>query len=292
MKTTPGPTPSRRSFLKASLAAAAAGCLLRPARGFADVRGLTFGVQMFMLRRQAATDLAGVFRTIHDAGFSQVELYPIAYSHTAAEIRRMLQDAGIEAVAGHFDYVGLEDKLDFAHQLGVTYVVCPMIPKDQWTSLEGFGKAADLFNRAGKQAHSQGMEFVFHNHCYEFRSIGGTTGFAHLMQHTDPSLVKLELDIYWLTQGGQDPIAVLKQYAARVRLVHLKDRLAGAQTGFTMDPPQYFTELGKGTIDWPAILVQARAEGVKYAFVDQDETALPIPQSLAVSRAYLRKLNL
>jgi len=284
--------PSRRSFLKASLAAAAGGCLLRPAGVFADVSGMTFGVQLFMLRRQAQTDLAGVFRTIHDAGFPQVELYPIAYSHSAAEIRSMMQDAGIGAVAGHFDYAGLEDKLDFAHQLGLTYVVCPMIPKDQWTSLEGFGKAADLFNRAGKQAHSQGMEFVFHNHCYEFRSIGGTTGFAHLMQHTDPSLVKLELDIYWLTQGGQDPIAVLKQYAARVRLVHLKDRLAGAQTGFTMDPPQYFTELGKGTIDWPAILVQARAEGVKYAFVDQDETALPIPQSLAVSRAYLRKLNL
>jgi hypothetical protein len=91
MKTTQISTPSRRSFLKASLATAAAGCLLRPARAFADVRGITFGVQMLMLRRQAQTDLAGAFRTIHDAGFSQVELYPIAYSHTAAEIRRMMQ---------------------------------------------------------------------------------------------------------------------------------------------------------------------------------------------------------
>jgi sugar phosphate isomerase/epimerase len=87
-------------------------------------------------------------------------------------------------------------------------------------------------------------------------------------------------------------MAMLKKYAGRVRLIHLKDRLAGAKTGYTMDPPQYFTELGKGTIDWPSILVQARAEGVKYAFVDQDETSLPIPQSLAVNRAYLRKLNL
>jgi sugar phosphate isomerase/epimerase len=285
-------TPTRRSFLKASLAAAASGCLLRPTRAFADVRGITFGVQLYMLRRQAQTDLPGVFRIIHDAGFPQVELYPIAYNHTAAEIRRMMQDAGIAAVAGHFDYAGLEDKLDFAHQLGLTYVVCPMIPKDQWTSLDGFSKAADLFNRVGRQAQSQGMELVFHNHCYEFRPMAGTTGFAHLMQHTDPALVKLELDIYWLTQGGQDPMAVLKQYAARVRLIHMKDRLAGAPTGYTMDPPQSFTELGKGTIDWGAILVQARSEGVKYAFVDQDETTLPLPQSLAVSRAYLRKLNL
>jgi len=292
MQKPPVPAPSRRSFLKASLAAAAAGCFLRPARAFADVGGITFGVQLFMLRRQAETDLPGVFRAIHAAGFPQVELYPIAYSHSAAEIRRMMQDAGIAAVSGHFDYAGLEDKLDFAHQLGLTYVVCPMLPKDQWTSLEGFSKAADLFNRAGRKAQSLGMEFVYHNHCYEFRPIDGTTGFAHLMQHTDPALVKLELDIYWLAQGGQDPMAMLKKYAGRVRLIHLKDRLAGAQTSYTTDPPQYFTELDKGTIDWPAVLVQARAEGVKYAFVDQDDTTLPIPESLAINRAYLRKLNL
>jgi sugar phosphate isomerase/epimerase len=292
MQTPPISIPSRRSFLKASLAAAAAGCILRPARVLADVSGITFGVQLFMLRRQAQTDLPGVFRAIHDAGFPQVELYPIAYSHSAAEIRRMMQDAGVAAVAGHFDYAGLEDKLDFAHQLGLTYVVCPMIPKDQWTTLDGFSTAADLFNRVGKQAQSQGMEFVFHNHCYEFRPIDGTTGFAHLMQHTDPALVKLEFDIYWLTQAGQDPMAMLKQHASRIRLIHLKDRLAGAKIGYTTDPPQYFTELGKGTIDWPALLVQARAEGVKFAFVDQDDTSLPIPQSLAVNRAYLRKLSL
>src|ERR1035441_4169053 len=131
MKTALIPASSRRSFLKASLAAAAVGCLLRPARVYADVRGMTFGVQLYMLRRQAQTDLPGVFRAIHDAGFPQVELYPIAYSHSAAEIRQMMQAAGIEAVAGHFDYAGLEDKLEFAHQLGLTYVVCPMIPKDQ-----------------------------------------------------------------------------------------------------------------------------------------------------------------
>jgi sugar phosphate isomerase/epimerase len=292
MNTLNSGTHSRRNFLKASLIAAAAGCMLRSRAAFADVPGITFGVQLYMLRRQAQTDLPGVFRAIHDAGFPQVELYPIAYSHSALEIRRMMQDAGIAAVAGHFDYAGLDDKLDFAHQLGLKYVVCPMIPKDQWTSLEGFGKAADLFNRVGKHAQSQGMELVFHNHCYEFRPIDGTTGFAHLMQHTDPVLVKLELDIYWLTQGGQDPIDVLKTHADRIRLIHLKDRAAGAPTSYTMDPPQTFTELGKGNIDWPAILKQARAEGVKYAFLDQDETKLPIPQSMEISRAYLRNLHL
>jgi len=95
-------------FVK-SLSAAAAGCLLRGAHPvLADVSGMTFGVQLYMLRRQAQNDLAGAFRAIHDAGFPQVELYPIAYSHPAAEIRRMMQDAGLGAIAGHFDYAGLE----------------------------------------------------------------------------------------------------------------------------------------------------------------------------------------
>lgn len=292
MKTSSPASQSRRSFLKASLAAAAAGCLLRgQGSAFAEIPGITYGVQLYMLRHQATTDLAGVFRAIHDANFAQVELYPIAYNHPAPELRRMVEDAGLGAVAGHFDYPGLESKLDYAHQLGLKYLVCPMLPREQWTSLAGFRQAADLFNRVGKQLQDRGMEFVFHNHDYEFRPLEGSTGFQTLMDHTDPALVKLEFDLYWLAQAGQDPLAMMKSHADRLRLIHLKDRLAGAVTSYTPDPPQYFTELGHGTIPWRSLLLQARAQGVKYAFVDQDETTLPLPQSLSLNRAYLRSLT-
>ena len=292
MKTSSPASESRRSFLKASLAAATAGCLLGGSQSaFADIPGMTFGVQLYMLRRQATTDLAGVFRAIHDANFAQVELYPIAYNHPAPELRRMVEDAGLGAVAGHFDYPGLEGKLDYAQQLGLKYLVCPMIPRDQWASLAGFGQAADLFNRVGKQLQARGMEFVFHNHDYEFRPLEGSTGFNYLMQHTDPALVKLEFDLYWLTQAGQDPLAMMKKHADRLRLIHLKDRLAGAVTSYTPDAPQYFTELGKGTIPWRSLLLQAHAQGIQYAFVDQDETKLPLAQSLSVNRAYLRTIT-
>jgi sugar phosphate isomerase/epimerase len=281
---------SRRSFLKASLAAA--GCVLGRGVAFGDGGGMTYGVQLYMLRRQAENDLAGVLREIHDAGFEQVELYPIAYNRSATELRRMVQDAGLGAVAGHFDYVGLEEKLDFAQQLGLKYFVCPMLPKDQWTSLEGFRRAADLFNRVGEGARSRGMEFVFHNHDYEFKPIDGSNGFRQLMDHTDPKLVKLELDMYWLTQAGQNPMEVLKSHPDRVRLVHMKDRIAGAPTTYDMDKhSENFTELGRGTIDWPALLAQARAQGIRYAFLDQDETSGPVVASIKVSRAYLRKLR-
>jgi sugar phosphate isomerase/epimerase len=281
---------TRRRFLElTALSAAAAGFA---AKGFAAVDHLTYGAQMFMLRRQAATDLPGVFKTIHDAGFPQVELYPIAYRYKPSELRKMMGDAGLGAVSGHFDYAGLEDKLDYAKELGLTYMVCPMLPKDQWTSIAGFRKAADLFNRVGDGAKKRGMQFVFHNHCYEFQPMEGSTGFQTLMEHTDKSLVKLELDMYWLTQAGQDPAKVLRERADRTVLVHMKDRIAGAPTGYDMDSANYFAELGQGTIDWPALLRQAKAQGIRYAFVDQDETHLTIPQSLQVSASYLRKLGI
>jgi sugar phosphate isomerase/epimerase len=281
---------SRRKFVSLAGSVAGAAALNRGSWA-APVTGMTYGVQMFMLREQAKTDLPGVFKAIHDAGFAQVETYPIAYREPAAKLREMIAAAGLGVVSGHFDYDGLEGKMDYAHELGLKYMVCPMIPKEQWSSLAGFRKAAELFNRVGKGARERGMQFAFHNHCYEFKPLEGSSGFAALIEHSDPALVKLELDCYWLTQGGQDPLTMLKKHADRAVLIHMKDRLPGAPVSYEMDVPQHFTELGGGTIAWPAILEQARKQGIRYAFLDQDGTALPIPESLRKSRAYLRSIS-
>jgi len=291
---------TRRDFIRLSALATAAGCTLgRFNTAFAapipgeSGSGLIYGVQLFMVRRQAPQDLAGVLRAIHQIGFAQIELYPIVYTHPAPALRRIVADSGLGLVSGHFDYEGLESKVDYAHQLGLEFMVCPMLPKDQWTSIEGFQKAAADFNRWGKIVKGAGMEFAFHNHDYEFKPQGNTTGFAELMKQTDPALVKLEFDMYWLTQAGQDPFAVLTSHANRVRLVHMKDRVANAPTSFNVDPSSdHFTELGKGTIAWPRLLTQARKQGIRYAFLDQDETSGPVLESMKTSYAYLRTLKI
>jgi sugar phosphate isomerase/epimerase len=285
--------PTRRQFLEVSARAAAAGILLRGAGHAQPADGLIYGVQMFMVRKQAATDLAGAFRAIHDAGFNQVELYPVAYTgHTAAQLRRILADSGLSSVSGHFDYTARDSSVDYAHQLGLKFLVCPMLPKEQWTSLDGFRKGAAWFNQWAETARSAGIQFVFHNHDYEFKPMEGSFGFAELMKDTSASLVKLELDLYWLTQAGQDPAAMLRRYADRAVLVHLKDRMANAPTSYTMDEPQHFTELGRGAIAWPALLRQARQQGIRYAFLDQDDTTLPIEESMRQSHEYLQSLHL
>jgi sugar phosphate isomerase/epimerase len=286
---------SRRDFLRLSALASAAGCTLGPlskALASPASSSLVYGVQLYMVRRQAPQDLAGVLRAIRQIGYTQIELYPIVYSHPAPELRRIVQDAGLTSASAHFDYAGFESKIDYGHQLGLEYMVCPMLPKNLWTSAEGFREAAAKFNTWGKLVHDAGMTFAFHNHDYEFKPQGNTTGFAELMQHTDPALVKLEFDLYWLTQGGQDPAAMLAKYANRARLVHLKDRKPNSPTSFDMEvTSEHFTEIGKGTVQWPALLSQAHKQGIKYAFVDQDETSEPVLESLKESYSYLRTLK-
>jgi sugar phosphate isomerase/epimerase len=286
---------TRREFLRVS--ALAAGCAIRfPSHAFAadEQGGMIYGVQLFMVRRQAVKDLAGILKAIHRVGFAQIELYPIAYDHPAAELKQIVADSGLGLVSGHFDYAGFESKVDYGRQLGLKYMVCPMLPKEQWNSTEGFRKAADDFNRWGAAVRDAGMEFLFHNHCYEFKpQAGGATGWQTLMEHTDPKLVKMEFDLYWLTQAGKEPAAMLAKYADRARIIHLKDRIAGVPTGYEMGPSaEHFTELGKGTIAWPKLIAQARRQGIRYAFLDQDETAGPVVESMSESFAYLQTMRI
>jgi sugar phosphate isomerase/epimerase len=291
----PSQKPTRRDLLRLATLATAAGCTLTlPRHAFASpVSQLTYGVQLFMVRRQAEKDLAAVLKSIHDVGFSQVELYPIAYTHPPAELKKIVSDSGLSLVSAHFNYPDFQEKIDYGHQLGLQFMVCPMLPEDQWTSTAGFSKAAKDFNRWGKAVKDAGMTFAFHNHCYEFKpQENGVTGWHTLMSQTDPALVKMEFDVYWLTQGGQDPAAIIHRYADRAVLIHMKDRTPGAPTGFAMGSvAEHFTELGTGSIAWPELLKQAKQQGIKYAFLDQDETKEPVFESMKQSYDYIKKIN-
>jgi sugar phosphate isomerase/epimerase len=287
---------TRRNFLEFGAKLAAAGFVLgRISPSFAEAaHGMTYGVQMFEVRKTAETDLAKAFKMIKDAGFNQVELYPIAYRQPPAQLKKLLDDTGLVSVSGHFDYTGRDMSVDYAHGLGLKYLVCPMLPEDQKLSLDGFKKAADYFTQWGESAKQAGIQFVFHNHCYEFKPIDGSDGWTVLMSGTTPDLVKIEFDLFWLKTAGQNPSEMLKKYADRAVLVHLKDQVAGAPISYVPDEKatSYCTELGKGTIDWPVLLRQAYTQGIRYAFLDQDETNIPVEESMKESRAYLRTFHM
>jgi sugar phosphate isomerase/epimerase len=284
---------SRRDLICLTAKAAAAGVVLRlPGVDHSSLaKEMTYGVQLYMVRRQAQKDLAGVLKSIAQIGYKQIELYALVYNRPVKELHGIIQDAGLQCISGHFDYMDFGPKIEYAQQLGLQYMVCPMLPRAIWNSLASFREAANQLNRWGTTVHQAGMQLLFHNHDYEFRPLEGSTGFEELMDHTDPALVKLEMDIYWAVQAGLDPFVFLKTYADRIKLLHLKDRIADAPTSYQLDASaQHFTELGNGSIPWPALIEQACRQGVRYAFVDQDETSVPVLDSLRQSFQYLQKI--
>jgi sugar phosphate isomerase/epimerase len=274
--------PTRRDFLRLSAMAAAAGCVLKlPAAASASDTHLLYGVQLYTVHKEAAVDLPGVLHALRQIGFTQIELHPLAFKQPAATLRQIVADAGLAVPATHMSSTDLDTRIDYARQLGVHYVVT-MLPNPRPVSLEEYRAVAARFNGWGASVRDQGMELAYLCHGHEFLPQDGSSGFDQIMTNTDPALVKLEVDIYWLVQAGVDPAAFLK-----------KDRIAGAPTSYADDATaEHFTELGKGSIAWPALLTQARQQGTRYVFLDQDKTEMPVLQSLQQSFAYLQSLKL
>jgi sugar phosphate isomerase/epimerase len=279
---------NRREFFSSSLASLA---LLAGSRLYGTRVPRPIGLQMYTVREQAERDLAGVLQAISKIGYREVELYWNLYSHPATKLRKVLADHGLRAPSGHLDYDGFASKLDYARTLGLTYVVCPMLPKDMWNSLEGYKRAAEQFNLWGEKAHELGMRFGFHNHNYEFRRFGETTGVDTLVALTDPKLVWLEIDCYWVTEAGHDPVEMLNRYGKRVSMIHIKDRKPGFPPSQELDASaEHFTEVGTGTINWKAVLAAAQKAGVEHYFVEQDSGERPPLESVAISYRNLRSL--
>jgi sugar phosphate isomerase/epimerase len=278
---------NRREFGLLSLATVAS---YATRHAFAATRR-RLGVQLYTVRSLAEKDLSGVLKAIRDIGYEDVEPYWNIYNHPAADLKRMIADHGLRVPSGHFDYAGLETKFDYAQQLGVQYMICPMLPESMWTSLDGYKKAADEFNKWGAEANRRGMRFGFHNHNYEFKQFGGTNGYQTLLERTDPKLVMFEMDCYWIAQSGQDPVTFMNEHANRIRLLHLKDRKAGfAASQWKDKAAEHFTEVGSGTLDWKAILAAAEKNKIEHMFVEQDEPEIPPIESLRKSYNYLQKL--
>jgi sugar phosphate isomerase/epimerase len=282
---------SRRRF--SALAAAFAGAAITAPlklKAAATQSGFDFGVQLYTVRKNLS-DLGATLELIHSIGYASVETFPDIYNHSAKSLRSLISSSGLKAPSGHFDYPTLEEKVDYAAELGLEYMICPMIPQPLWGSLDGFHQGAEHLNKAAAKARAAGLKFGYHPHNYEYKQLQGGRGFDVLMKELDPS-IRLELDIYWATEAGENPLALMKKHQKRLALIHIKDRKPAS--GFTYVPDAnaaHFTEAGSGTIDWKAELGEAHLLGVKQFFVDQDESDLPVEQSLRANWKYLSQLG-
>jgi sugar phosphate isomerase/epimerase len=262
----------RRDFLKSSLAGlVVAGGELRLPRTPSASR--PWGLQLYTVREQATADLAGTLASLAAMGYSEVEFAGL-YQHPASEVRAMLDRAQLRAPAGHvaielLDDDRIEGTIADALALGHRYLVVPWIPENR-RSVEGYAGVAEAFNRAGRTVRAAGMTLGYHNHDFEFASFDGNRngrcGYDILLRRTDPDLVAMELDLFWIRKGGRDAFEYLRREAGRFRMVHIKD----------MDGSGRMVDLGRGVMPWRELLDAAAAAGTTHWFAEHDEPADPV----------------
>ncbi len=273
---------SRRDVLYAMGTAAAAALPGWPVASRAD-RLKKLGVQLYTVRDALKADFSGTLQKVAAIGYKEVE-FAGYMGRTPAEVRASLKGAGLTAPAEHIDLEVLEKDwsatVEAAHTVGHKYLVVAWIDAARRSSIEEYKRIADIFNGLGRQANAAGLRFGYHNHAYEMAPLEGQVPYDVLLQHTDPELVCYEMDLYWTTDGGKDPLAYFAKYPGRFPLVHVKDRTATGQ----------MVDVGQGTIDWTAIFAHRKQAGIKHEFVEHDEPGDPFA-SIAASYAYLRALR-
>lgn len=246
-----------------------------------DFKG-PLGVQLYSVRNAISTDVPGTLARVRALGFQEVELAG-TYGLSATQFRSELDRAGLRATSMHVGYERFRDSLpavlDEARTLGVRYVGTAWIPHaDGPLTEDGAHRAAADFNTWGRAAQERGLQFFYHVHGYEFQpGTSGTLPMDILMQETGDAAVKFEMDVFWISRPGADPVAWLRKYPTRWRLLHLKDMKKGTPTNVntgSANPDETEVPVGTGQIDYRGVLRTAREIGVEKYYVE-DETAQP-----------------
>jgi sugar phosphate isomerase/epimerase len=289
---------TRRSFIKTS-AVLTAGLLAAPRLFAYDKKQI--GLQLYTVRDAMAKDPAAALAKVAKLGYTTVEgaTYTgteLFYGMNAKGFASLLAQEGLTMPSAHYR-LGQEQvngasqmgtilndwkkAVDDAAAVGAKYMVCAYLSQTERGDLEQYKKIAGLLDVAGQTCKNAGIQLCYHNHDFEFIQDNGQYPYEILLTSTDHDNVKMEMDLYWMTKAGQDPIAFFNKYPGRFPLLHMKD--------MDSTPEKKFTEVGNGVIDFKKILAQSKKAGVKYFFVEQDICPGDPFDSIAKSISYIKK---
>jgi sugar phosphate isomerase/epimerase len=220
-------TMNRRTFLETATTVSAATLLTSKFGRAAGTHSIhKVGVQLYTVRDQMKDDFDGTIAKVASIGYKEVE-FAGYFGRTPQNVRDVLDKNGLSAPATHVQYDELDEKfpsvIDASKTIGLEYIVCPWIPEDLRKSPDIWKQAAEKFNRCGEQSKQAGLQFAYHNHWFEFLPVEGKLPYDTLLKECDPNLVKMELDLCWITVGGGDPMKYFNEYPGRFPLVHVKD---------------------------------------------------------------------
>jgi sugar phosphate isomerase/epimerase len=228
-------------------------------------KGIGIGIQLYMLRDQMAADVEGTLRQVAAMGYEGVE-FAGYYGWDAEKMLRLLNETGLKAIGGHvYNFQErLDEEIGYLKAIGGEYMVWPSIPAGERETEEDWRRIINRFASLGPSIARSGLQFVYHNHSFEFKSmVDGEWAFDAIFA---PPSIQAEIDICWLQAAGQDPAAYIRRYAGRVPLLHIKD--------FRMNENNWpqTVELGKGIVPLKEVIKAAEESGVRWLIVEQDQS--------------------
>jgi sugar phosphate isomerase/epimerase len=245
------------------------------------------GLAVITLRADAQRDFEGTMRQVASIGYRDLDMYIYESTFEAPATRAILDRVGLTCTSARVRttalYRGWERFLDAANVLGATFITLADVPAPERQTLRDYHELAALFNQCGATAHQHGLTFCYHNHDAELQTMEGAVPYDVLIAETDPTLVHLQMDVYWMVHGGRDPVHELRRLAGRVSTLHLKDMESWPRTGITT--------VGRGRINFHDILHAAIDTGIRYWYVEEDAPKGPGIDAVRSAYAYLHNLD-
>jgi sugar phosphate isomerase/epimerase len=237
------------------------------------------GMTLYTVRDAMKTDPKGVLKKVADIGYKNIEATSYEnrkfYGMAPAEFKAYLESLKLVPLSTHQPTVTLDNADEMIADVkaaGFKYFVIPIPPMghfkyDAATRTLGMSDSIEfvlnVINTVGKKCKAAGIQLLYHNHDFEFKkNAKGIVPIEYFLTHTDPSEVNFQMDLYWVTKAGADPVAYFDKYPGRFKIWHVKD----------MDIQGRFAPVGTGTIDFARILAKKKASGMKYFIVEQDAT--------------------
>jgi sugar phosphate isomerase/epimerase len=283
----------RRNFIQNMSMGAAALYANKLFTGFDDRKSLA--VQLYTVREAVAKNLEGALEQLAGLGYKSIELYGYNgtfFGKSLSEFKTILANTGIKVLSSHHTTGiatkskgtlsdGWDKAIEDIHALGAEYMVCAYLMPNERTP-EIYKSLPAMFEKAATATKAAGIQFAYHNHDFEFEKLDDTLVYDFLIKNTSADLVKMEMDLYWISKAGYDPVQYFDKYPGRFHMWHVKDMEAGTKA---------ITEVGNGTIDFDRIFAARKKAGLKYWFVEQDTSKIDKFESLKISRDYLAKKN-
>lgn len=252
----------RRNFLKSSAALGAAALAPWSISSAQSRKVERIGLQLYTLRNEMSRDFAGTLARVAELGFKEME-FAGYMGNTASQVRSMLDANGLTSPAAHIQLQAVRDNLDgeieSAVTLGQKYIVVPIVPANERT-IADYHQHAEALNRAGEACRQAGVKMGYHNHSFEFEIVEGQRPYDILVEATDPELVAMELDLFWIVNAGVDPVEYINKYPGRFPMLHVKD----------MDANRRMTDVGRGTINFAELFSRVDTGGFEHYFIEHD----------------------